>query len=124
MCSMFWRRRLGSLNSGKPRGKGENERGGGAREEWRRRARVWRRRGGLVGARGQVERGPGVRCRAIAFRRGRAVTKDRWGPATVRERESKTRGWAVLLLRARGGRRLGQPTGWPGCLPLFFSFFF
>ena len=46
-----------------PEGKiGERERGGGAREERRGRARVWRRRGGLVVPGGQVEEGPRRWC--------------------------------------------------------------
>ena len=76
--------------------------------------------GGLVVPGGRWRRAPGGGARAIAFRRGRTVTRTKVGPS-VREREREERGWAAAL---RGGRRLGRPVGWPGCLPRWFSFFF
>ena len=48
------------------------------------------------------------------------------GATCQREKKEKGAGAGELgccSARARS-RRLGRPTGWPGCLPLLFFFFF
>ena len=112
-----------------PEGKiGERERGGGAREERRGRARVCGAEEGLVVPGGRWRRAPrggGAPCRVSAFGGG-AVTRTMVGSGGQREkREERARaGWAAARCALRGGRRLGRPVGWPGCLPRWFSFFF
>ena len=81
-------------------GKLGRERGGGAREEWRGRARVWRRRGVLVGARGQVERGPRRWWRAVPSPFGEDDGNEGRGGTGRSEREERERGgWAARALR-------------------------
>ena len=75
-----------------------------------------------------MERGPGVRCRAIAFRRGRAVTKDRWGPASEGEKRERGAGAGELgcaaAARARGrGDWAGPLAGLVASRCFFFETF-
>ena len=67
-----------------------------------------------------MEEGPGARCLAMPFGEV-AVTKDRGGARLPEREERGERGWAAAAA-LRGGRRLGRPVGWPGCLPRWFSF--
>ena len=71
--------------------------------------------------------GPGARwpCRRLSARP--TVTRTGVGPSGQREKGREERGWAgwaAARCAPRGGRRLGRPTGWPGCLPRWLFFFF
>ena len=127
-CRRRRHRRIHPRNAGNREEKEGKRDGGGARGKERGEARVsWRPRArfkpGERGAGGGG--GPGARwpCRRLSARP--TVTRTGVGPG-VSERGERGGG------RVRGGllaarcavEALGRPTGWPGCLPCSFFFFF